>query len=405
MNNSSSSAAVKEPLFHISRRTTTPLWQSILIRAVAIIIGFIVCGIVFSSSSDSKGFFDVFAEIFNGCFGTQRKVMSFLMNMALLLGVALALVVAFKMKFWNLGGNGQILMGGLASALCLHYFSGTSVPQALIWIIMIVSSVLAGAIWAVIPAIFRAYFRTNESLFTLMMNYIALYLVKFIVEYWDPMHAIMEPTDTVDYTFSSIQPKGSLITIIIVAIITVFMVFYLKRSKHGYEISVVGDSENTALYAGINVKKVMIRTLAISGALCGLIGFLLTGCINHNISTSMDGNRGFTGIMVAWLAHFNPIMMVLTAFFISFVTVGIDKSYTEFGFTSGEVGDVIIGVIYFIIIACEFFIAYKITFRKNKNGEDYAVIAFFKAIPIKVKSLFKGKKSDEKVNGGEENKQ
>lgn len=402
MNNSSSAAAVKEPLFHISRRTSTPLWQAILIRAVAVIIGLTVCGIIFSASSSDKGFFDVFASIFKGCFGTERRTMEFFMNMALLLGVSLALVVAFKMKFWNLGGNGQILMGCLASAMCLHYFSGTSVPQAVIWIVMIVSSVLAGAIWAIIPAVFRAYFRTNESLFTLMMNYIALYLVKFVIEYWDPLHGVMNRTDTVDYVLSSVKPNGSLITIILVAIITVFMVFYLKRSKHGYEISVVGDSENTALYAGINVKKVMIRTLAISGALCGVIGLLLTGMINHSVTTDMDGNMGFTGIMVAWLAHFNPYMMILTAFFISFVSVGINKARLEFGFTSDEIGDVIIGIIYFLIIACEFFIAYKVTFRKNKNGEDYAVIAFFKGLPAKVKSLFKGKKSQGETNDGED---
>lgn len=402
MNNSHSASAVKEPLFHISRRTATPLSQAIITRAIAIIIGFVICGIVFSASSGNKGFFDVFAEIFSGCFSTSRKAMSFFMNMALLLGVSLALVVAFKMKFWNLGGNGQILVGCLASALCLHYFSGTSVPEAVIWIIMIVSSVAIGALWAVIPAIFKAFFRTNESLVTLMMNYIALYLVKYVIQLWDPLHAKMDPVDTVGYAFDSVQPKGSLITVLIVAVITVFMIFYLKRSKHGYEISVVGDSENTALYAGINVKKVMLRTLAISGALCGLMGFLLTGCINHNVSTTMDGNMGFTGIMVAWLAHFNPVMMILTSFFISFVTVGIDKSYTEFGFTSDEVGDVIIGVMYFLIIACEFFISYKITFRKNKNGEDYAVVAFFKKMSVKLKSIFKRKEPSDGENNGED---
>jgi len=404
MNNSSSAAAVKEPLFHISRRTTTPLWQSVLIRAIAIIIGFIICGVIFSASSSNKGFFDVFVDIFKGCFSTQRRTMEFLMKMALLLGVALALVIAFKMRFWNLGGNGQILVGCLASAICLHYFSGTSVPEGVIWLIMIVSSVGAGALWAVIPAIFKAYFKTNESLFTLMMNYIALYLVKYVIELWDPKHATMDPVDNaVSYIFPDVKPYGSLITIIVVAVITVFMIFYLKRSKHGYEISVVGDSENTALYAGINVKRVMIRTLAFSGALCGLVGLLLTGMINHNVSTGMNDNMGFTGIMVAWLAHFNPIMMIFTAFFISFVTVGIEKAYTNFGFTSGEIGDVVIGIIYFVIIACEFFIAYKITFRKNKNGEDYAVIAFFKAIPKKIKSLFKKKKSE--GTEGEDNEQ
>lgn len=388
-NSSSASAVVKEPLFHITRRRSMSLGKAVAIRAIAIIIGLIICGIIISASSMSgKSFFEVFSSLWRGCFGTERKLWIFLQKTALLLGVSLALVVAFKMKFWNLGGNGQILVGCLASAMCLYYLGG-KLPDGAVWAIMIASSLLIGAIWAVIPAIFKAFFRTNESLFTLMMNYIAICLVKFFIKLWYPngtgaMSAI--DTGALPAIGSTSAQRQSLLTIIVVVAVTVFMIFYLKRSKHGYEISVVGDSENTALYAGISVKKVMIRTLAISGALCGLIGLLLTGSINHTVSDSMDENMGFTGIMVAWLAKFNPVMMILTSVFITFVTVGMKAVNSDFSFSSEELGDIVIGIIYFLIIACEFFISYQLTFKKDKDGNDLPVIAFFKGVAAKIKA-------------------
>lgn len=398
MNNSVASASVKEPLFHISRRQAMPLWKAIAVRAAAIIIGLVICGIIVSASSSSgKSFFEVFSSLFRGCFGTQRNIWRLFRQMALLLGVSLALVVAFKMKFWNLGGNGQILMGCLVSAMCLYYFGG-KLPDGVVWLIMIASSLLIGAIWAVIPAIFKAFFKTNESLFTLMMNYIAICLINFFLKLWYPTGSgSMDPIDTgaLPSIGATSAQKESILTIIVVALLTVFMIFYLKRSKHGYEISIVGDSENTALYAGINVKKVMIRTLAISGALCGMIGLLLTGSINHTVDASMDDNMGFTGIMVAWLAKFNPAVMIFTAFFITFVTRGMETVNSDFSFGSDELGDIVISIIYFLIIACEFFISYQITFKKGKDGNDLPVIAFFKDTFSGFKKLFKRNKKAE----------
>ena len=158
-----------------------------------------------------------------------------------------------------------------------------------------------------------------------------------------------------------------LLTIIVVAIITVVMFFYMRNFKQGYEISVVGESENTARYIGVNVKIVIIRTLAISGAICGLIGLLLAGSIDHSISEQTANNMGFTAIMVAWLAKFNPLMMILTSFLISFLTRGMGQVQTDFGITNDAVADLVVGLIYFVIIGCEFFISYKIKFKNEKN--------------------------------------
>ena len=142
------------------------------------------------------------------------------------------------------------------------------------------------------------------------------------------------------------------------------MYIYLKYSKHGYELTVVGESENTARYIGLNVKKVIMRTMLLSGAVCGIAGLLLVGGTNHTITTTTAGGRGFTAIMVSWLAKFNPIYMILTAFLIAFLEVGSGSISTVFGLNE-SFADIITGIILFFIIGCEFFINYKLHFRSR----------------------------------------
>lgn len=353
-----------------------PLWKSLLIRFGAILVALVISAIFISASAPSShGFFDYFASLFSGAFGTERRIWILLQNTALLLCVALALVVAFKMRFWNLGGNGQVLIGCLACAMCMYYLGG-KLPDALVCVIMFVASVAAGAVWAVIPAVFKAFFNTNESLFTLMMNYIAMYLVAFFIAFWYPQTGVMPSlTDANLPTLGDGQMGRSLLTILVAVLVTVVIFCYLRFSKHGYEIAVVGESQNTARYAGINVRKVIIRTLVLSGALCGLVGFLLVGSINHMVSTNMDGNMGFTGIMVAWMGKFNPLIMAGVSLFINFLSRGMAQVCTDFGFTSEALSDIVVGLIYFFFIGCEFFISYKVHFNFSKQKER-AALAF-----------------------------
>lgn len=158
-----------------------------------------------------------------------------------------------------------------------------------------------------------------------------------------------------------------LLNILIVLVLTVAMYIYLKYSKHGYELSVVGESENTAKYIGINVKKVILRTMFVSGAVCGIAGFLLVGGTDHTISSSTAGNRGFTAIMVSWLAKFNPIYMILTSFLLIFLSAGASQISMVFNLNE-SFSDIITGIILFFIIGSEFFINYELKFRKaNKE--------------------------------------
>ena len=353
---------IREPLFHISKRGTISLEKAILIRTIAItcaiLFSAIICGIIFKANP-----LIVITSLFEGAFGSERRIWLLIRETSLLLGVGLALVPSFKMKFWNLGGNGQILMGALVTVAIMR--SNLAVNNPLVAnIVMVICSILAGAIWAVIPAIFKALFKSNESLFTLMMNYIAVGLVSFFISKW-----ATSGSGVLGQIHTGHLPEivnTHLLTILIVALLTVFMFIYMKYTKQGYEVSVVGESENTARYIGVNVKKVVIRTVAISGALCGIIGLLLAGSIDHSISEQTANNMGFTAIMVAWLAKFNPFMMILSAFLVSFLTRGMGQVQTNFGSTNNAVANLIVGLIYFVIIGCEFFIAYKVRFKKNK---------------------------------------
>ena len=301
-----------------------------------------------------------------GAVGTNRLTWNLFQNTAILLCVALALTPAFKMKFWNIGGEGQILIGGFASAVCM-IFLGPVIPKPLLIPIMLVLSVTAGALWGLVPAFFKVRFNSNETLFTLMMNYVAIQIVAYYTLEWSMPKGSGTPRTLEFGQLPVIFGQKYLINILIVALLTVLVYIYLKYSKQGYEISVVGESEQTAKYIGINVKKVIIRTMAISGALCGVAGFLLVAGTDHSLKSDTSGGRGFTAIMVSWLAKFDPIFMVLTSLLIVFLQKGASKISEVYRLNSAF-ADIITGIIIFFIIGCEFFINYKIKLNKKEEN-------------------------------------
>ena len=355
----------KEPLLRLVKRDALSPLKVISIYAIAILVSLVLSAVICSLFS-TKSPLAFFASLFNGALGSSRRIWLLLQDTALLLGVAVALVPAFKMKFWNLGGNGQILVGGLAAIACMFYLGG-KVPDAVIILLMILSSILAGAVWGVLPAIFKAFFNTNESLFTLMLNYIGSGLVAMCITIWVKSGSgVLQP---ITYgNFPDLFGNKHLLTVLVFSLLAIAMYIYLKYTKHGYEIAVVGDSPNTAKYIGIDVKKVIIRTMIISGALAGLVGLFLAGSINHTIDTESARNMGFTAIMATWLAAFNPLVMIATCLFITFISKGMVEVRSSFGFTNDSIANIVIGLVYFCVIACSFFITYKVVFRKSFLG-------------------------------------
>jgi simple sugar transport system permease protein len=196
-----------------------------------------------------------------------------------------------------------------------------------------------------------------------MMNYIATSLVSYFLIVWVP-----SGSSTLGELKTGHLPNiynRYLVLVIVVALVTVAMFIYLKYSKHGYEISVVGESQKTACYIGVNVKKVIIRTLIVSGAICGLAGFLIVSALDHSVTTASAGGQGFTAIMVSWLAKFNPFIMIATSFLLVFLQQGADQVASNFGI-SNAFPSVITGIILFFVIGCEFFINYRLVFRAKE---------------------------------------
>ena len=351
----------KEPFFHIVKRDTLSTKKKAAFYGGSILLGLIIGAIICSLFSTSNPF-KFFGSLFLGAFGTPRRIWLLLQETALLLGVSLALAPAFKMKFWNLGGNGQILMGCLSYVAVMFYLGG-KIPNFIVMLLGLIAGVLAGAIWAVIPAIFKAFFNTNESLFTLMMNYIASGLVATFITIWVKTGSgVLTPIEKGNIP-NILNPYR--LTILLFFLLAAAMYGYLKYSKQGYEISVVGESNNTAKYIGINVRRVIIRTMIISGAIAGLVGAFIGGAIDHTVSTTSASNMGFTAIMTAWLATFNPLVMMASCLFITFISKGMTQVRKDFKFTNDAISNIVIGIVYFAVIAVTFFLSYKIVFREG----------------------------------------
>lgn len=360
----------KDPFVRIAKRDYMPFCKALVIRVIAVLLSLIVCaGVIYLIVKMNP--IDVYKTMIKGAFGSSRKIWYTTRDIMMLLCIGIGLAPAFKMKFWNIGAEGQILVGGVATAACMIYLK--NLPAPLLFIVMAVASIIAGALWGLLPAIFKAKFNTNETLFTLMMNYIAIQATSFAVAKWENPPGSNSigiiNLATKEGWFPAVFGQQYMLNVIIVMVLTVVMFVYLQRSKQGYEISVVGDSENTARYAGINVKKVIIRTMILSGAVCGLSGFIAVSGASHTISTSTAGGRGFTAIIVAWLAKFNTFVMIAISLLLVFLEMGATEIASKYHLNE-YASEMITGIILFFILGSEFFIRFKLIFRQSKSRKD-----------------------------------
>ncbi len=359
----------KQPLVYITKRSDIPKLRAMLIKTAVILAGVVFCAVI-TVLMTGENPLRVFEAMIKGSFGTPRKIWNLLQAAAVLLGISLAVTPAFKMRFWNTGAEGQVLIGMLASIACMFYL-GDKIPSPLLILVCLAASVISSAVWAGIPGFFKAIWNTNETLFTLMMNYVAAQLVSFLIFVWVPSGSMvlgLVNSDTKSGWFPSIADQKYLLNIIIVALLTVAVHIYLTKSKQGYEISVVGESENTARYIGINVKKVIIRTVLISGALCGIMGWILACGTDHSINPNAVSGNGFTAIMVSWMSKFNPITMIFSSLLVCFLQKGAGEIASNLNLNS-SVGEVLTGIMILFIISSEFFVSYQIHFRKKERKE------------------------------------
>lgn len=372
-----------EPFFHVTKKDELPTAKKLLYRAGAVLIALLITGIL-SVILIKENPFKIYGALLAGPF---VDIWGLLKETSVLLLFGLAVIPPFKMKFWNMGANGQVLVGCLAGIACMKFLTG-KLPSVVIMLLIILASVAASVLWAAIPAIFKAFFNTNETLFTLMMNYIAITLIDYFVFLWDKSGSgtlgIVNLTgQNKKVGWFPVLGQKYMLLILTALIVTVLVYLYCRYTKHGFEVELVGESVSTAKYAGINVRKVIIRTLVLSGVICGILGALYAGSIEHTVNSSVGG-KGFTAILVAWLAGFNPLSMLFTSFFVVFLDLGTKNISTVFNLNSNDYASIVVGIVFFCIIGCEFFIRYHVMlnsywkqkllsrFGKKKNEQEDA---------------------------------
>ena len=337
----------KTPLIRLAKRESMPAAAQWGIRIAAILLALVVGGLVILISGNNP--VQGYATIVEGALGKTSGIRQTVKNFIPLLGAALAIAPCFKMRFWNIGAEGQITAG----AMCATYFAlfwADRLPQVPLLLIMCAAGAVGGGIWALIPAFFKARWGTNETLFTLMMNYMIIGVVKWLQG--GPWEKIPRGSQQIEqFASNACLPRvaGVYCGWIIVLVLTVLMFLYMRYTKHGYEIAVIGESENTARYAGMNVGWIIMRTMFLSGA-------------NNTLYSGVANNAGFTAITVAWLAQLNPFAMVGISALLAVLQKGADTLNTQMSIPV-SLSDVITGVLLFFMLGCEFFINYRLIFR------------------------------------------
>ena len=355
----------KTPLIRISKRENAGKGYIWFVRAMAFLFALLLSCLVFAAAGADP--VEAYGTMISGSLGKKSGIRQVVKTAAPLLGTALALAPCFKMKFWNIGAEGQITVGAMAAAFFAINF-GTKLPSPVLLTAMGIGSMVLGAIWAGIPAAFKAKWHTNETLFTLMLNYIAIGIVGWLQG--GPWEGKQGSQVIPNFVEAAVLPKvlGVHCGWIIVLILVVFIFVYMNYTKQGYEISVLGESENTARYAGMNVSVITVRTACISGAICGLVGFMVASGANQTLYADVADGVGFTAITVAWLAQLNPFAMIIISLLFGVLSKGASSLQTGMGVPS-SVSEIIKGLLLLCLLGCEFFINYRRTFRGHSVGE------------------------------------
>lgn len=316
--------------------------------------------------------FETFAAMYRGAFGglfsgDVYAVSETLVRATPLILTGLAVAVAFKMKFWNIGAEGQLVMGGVAASGVALFLPEAmpSVPQTLVvyGLLMGGAAVLAGAIWALIPALLKAYLNVNEIIVTLMLNYIAiLWYSQLFTTSWKDPDGFGFPGSALfgEYAwlpkFWGTRVNGALFIGLIAAVVVWVL---LAKTRAGYEIRLIGDNPEAARYAGVSIFRNIVLVMLVSGGLAGLAGMGEVAGISHKLQQGLAANNGFTAIIVAWVAKLNPWAVVVVSVLLAGLFVGGDQIQLSMGLPA-SVAQVVQGVILFFVLGGDIFATYRI---------------------------------------------
>ena len=358
----------KQPLIHISRKDDPSLLAKSIVIAVSILCALLISALFINFVTHLDPI-SVYTSMIKGAFGTSRRAWITIRDTCLLLLISLSLAPAFRMRFWNCGAEGQITVGAIASTFFALKLVD-NLPGPVFFVVTFIVSAIFGGLWGLIPAFFKARWGTNETLFTLMLNYIAIGFVKYLrIGPWMDKGQMFPKVPMFGKAARLPDVFGVHIGWIIVLALVIFIYVYMTRTKHGYEIAVVGESISTARYSGMNVPKIIMRTMFLSGAIAVIVGWMLVCGTNYTLSDTTANGYGFTAIVVAWLSKLNPFVMVIISAFLAILQKGSNTIQTNFGIPASA-SEVLTGLILLCMLGSEFFIRYRFVFRKKNVGGD-----------------------------------
>ena len=377
----SSSASDKKvknhtPVFRVSKRKEPSHMKAAALYAFSLLLAIVLGGIFIAVNGVNP--LKYYETVVTGCFKTEIYIRAFIRIIIPLIITSLGIAFAFKMRFWNIGANGQFIVGAIGAAT-VGLALGDSLDRWLVLLLMAVAGALLSGLFGLIPAFFKVKFGTSETLLTLMLNYIAYYILTYLKNLM--FYRKVSETGGVYRPDFKILPENAWlydvkiggvsidISFFIALILVVFTFIYFKYTKHGYEITVVGDSRNTANYAGMKVNKIVLRTMFISAAVVGLGGMLQVSgsATNHTLADGITSDVGWTGIIVAWLAKLNPIGIFAVSLMMGILEKGTSVAESTFNISSAA-SDVLQGIILFSVLAMDFFMRYKINIDLKRKG-------------------------------------
>lgn len=346
---------------HIIQRVTIDPWRAALTRVLAIVLALVTGGLFLLAVGFNP--FPVYGTMIAGAAGSASNLRETIKIAIPLCITSLGVTLAFKMRFWNIGAEGQISVGAVAASFFALTFPDW--PQPVLLLAMAAAGFLAGGLWGLVPAYFKARFNTNETLFTLMMNYLAIFFIQLMREgpWRDPKSGfpkvpMFEKAARMPQVFG--VHAGWIVALILVVLISI----YLTRTKQGYELTVVGENENTARYAGMNVKKIILRTMFLSAAIAGLAGMLQASGADRTLTETVAGGVGFTAITVSWLSLLKPVAILIVSVLFACLEKGSGTIRSVYNI-SPSTSEVFQGIILFFVLGAEFFINYKVIWGRK----------------------------------------
>lgn len=344
----------------IAKSNETTRAKDAIVRVTSIIAALMVTSIFIAILGLNP--LQVYKAMLEGCFGSSYRFEETIIKTIPLLITSLGIAIAFRMKFWNIGAEGQMIMGAfLATYVALHF---SSLPKPILLTSMVIAGVIGGGLWAFAAAFLKTRFNANETIVTLMMNYIALKWIVYL-QYgpWKDPNSLGFPKIP-NFCDSAILPDflgvhvGWLFALVLVILVHLF----IHHTKKGFEIQVLGESENTARYAGVDVNITILLALFLSGGIAGLAGMIQASAVDNTLSIQTTGGVGYTAIIIAWLSNLSAPLAIVVAFLFAVLTQGASYIQTVYQIPQSA-AQIIQGMILCFVLGGEFFTQYKLIFE------------------------------------------